>query len=200
MDFWEGLFLGPLWTDSNFAERKHRGFYLVIGSLGAMLLLAYQFIQQLHVIFPWPALAYLAMSLALLLLLPFAAARYHGLFFPLRLGILAAYALQYGLAYAFVVKLLSQLRFFQPGDLLVQISEAVNRLMNDLSGFFAFLGSLQASLAAVLLGGFILFLLFFLIFLLLVSIPLLYFQMMRAMQRLVDRLVLQQFYPERLRF
>lgn len=198
MDFWEGLFLGPCWTHSDYGDRRHAGFFFGLGLLAILLLLAAYMLPAVSRFLPLPAFLYAAVSLLLVFTLPFAAAHYHRLPLLLRLAILALYVLQYGTAWLFVLKLFAGLASTPTLQMVFNIGENGNLLMTQLAQLFSFLGSLAATFAGVIIGALVISLVVLCVFLLLVYLPLLYFWLIRQTQRMVDRMVLRSFYKERL--
>ena len=198
MDFWEGLFLGPYWTHSDYGDRRHGGFFFCLGLGAILLLLAAYLLPGAARFFHLPAFLYAAFSLLLIVALPFAAARYHRLPLVLRLAVLALYFLQYGAAWLFVLKIFSGLASTPSLQMVFHIGENGNLLMTQLAQLFSFLGGLAATFAGVIFGALLIALVVLCGFLLLVYLPLLYFWLIRQIQRMVDRSVLRTFYKERL--
>ena len=199
MDFWEGEFLGLRWVQTDYEDRRHPAFHFFVGFIALALGLAVYFVPTLQRYLPLPALFYLFTSLVLLIALPFIAARYHGLPRLVKVLVLLAYDLMYLSSWCFVLQ-----RFIaeKPGasasGLVMQIGELANNLMANLAGFFSFLGGLSATLAGVAAGAILLALLGIVILVLAIYVPLLYFFLLKKLQRLWDSFILKRFYPERL--
>lgn len=199
MDFWEGEFLGPRWAQTDYEDRRHPAFHFFVGFIALAVGLAMYFVPALQRYLPLPALFYLFTSLVLLIALPFVAARYHGLPRPVKVLVLLAYALMYLSSWCFVLK---SFMGDEPGasasGLVMQIGELANNLMANLAGFFSFLGGLSATLAGVAAGAILLALVGIVILVLAIYAPLLYFFLLKKLQRLWDSFILNRFYPDRL--
>ncbi|MDO5016058.1 MAG: hypothetical protein Q4E09_03515 [Eubacteriales bacterium] len=196
MDFWEGALLGPIWVQTDYQDRKHRGFYFAVGICCLASLLAYLFVPSLTPILSFSPYVYLGVSAALLVLLPFAASRYRS--FPLiaRIFILLAYILQYLAAWAFVVKLFSIKTNIDPMEIFMDFGHLANNIMGAASSFFAFLGGLSATLVGMIVGALLLGLAGLLALIVATYLPLLYLFLIKKLQRLVDALILHSFFKE----
>lgn len=199
MDFWEGEFLGPRWAHTDYEDRRHPAFHFFVGFVALAVGLAMYFLPALQRYLPLPALFYLCTSLVLLIALPFAAARYHGLPRIAKILVLLAYALMYLSSWCFVLKsLIGEKSGSSASGLVMQIGELANNLMANLAGFFSFLGGLSATLAGVVAGAILLALLGIVILVLAIYVPLLYFFLLKKLQRLWDSFILKRFYLDRL--
>ena len=194
LDFWEGALLGPVWVQTDYQDRKHRGFYFAIGVCCLVSLLAYIFVPALKPVLSFSPYVYLAISAILLLVLPFAASRYRSLPLIARLLVIAAYILQYLAAWAFVVKLLSVKTSIDPMEIFIDFGHLANNIMGAASSFFAFLGGLKATLAGMIVGALLLGLAGLLALIVATYLPLLYLFCIKKLQRLVDTLVMRAFF------
>lgn len=199
MDFWEGEFLGPRWAQTDYADRRHPAFHFVVGFVALAMVLALYFLPSLERFIPLPAPFYLLTSLVFLIALPFAAARYYAFPHLLRVLILLGYGLMYFSSWCFVLRNFTGVKSGNSaGGLVRQIGELANNLMANLAGFFSFLGGLSATLAGVAAGAILLALVGIVILILAIYVPLLYFFLLKKLQRLWDGFILKRFYPDRL--
>ncbi|MCI6603806.1 MAG: hypothetical protein MSC43_06420 [Clostridiales bacterium] len=200
MDFWEGAFLGPWWIQSDYQDRSHVGFHLLLGFIAGTSAILALFTRPLHFLLPLPTLLYLLMGLLFLFALPFFAARYPSRPLPIKILILLAYGLQYFCAWAFPVKLLFERGGGQSGDLLGTFGEVGNTLLDRLAEFFSYLGGITATLASVVFSALTVGVALLAFLLLLIYLPLLYFYLIKRLQRMIDYFVIRRFYPERIQF
>lgn len=198
MDFWEGALIGPVWVQTDYQDRKHRGFYFALGVVCILFLLAYVFFDRLAFFLPLPNFVYLLIAIFLTLALPFAGARYRAMSLPVKVLVLFAYAFQYIAAWSFVVKLTSQYVTLEIMDLFMAFGNMANSIMVTASGLFSFLGGIASTLAGMVMGGVLMGLAGILAFILSIYIPLIVFFILKRLQRLVDALVLKTFFSERL--
>lgn len=199
MDFWEGALLGPRWAQTDYADRKHPAFHFFVGFIALAMALALYLLPSLQRFIPLPALFYLVTCLVLLFVLPFFAARYHAMPSLLQPLILVAYGVMYLSAWFFVLKsFVAEKPGASASNMVIQIGEVANNLMANLAGFFSFLGGLSATLAGVAAGAVLLALLGIVILILAVYAPLLYFFLIKKVQRLWDSFILKRFYADRL--
>lgn len=197
MDFWEGALIGPFWAQTDYADHRHGGFHFFVGIVAAIFAISVILFPRLQVLLPFPAWFYFVFTLVLLIALPFLAARYHEMHLTVRLLILLAYGLQYASAWCFPVKLYTNYADTNSTDLLQGIAQLGDILMNRLAEFFSFLGGLAASLTGVIVGAILTTGAFLFIFLFIIYIPLIYFFIIKRIQRLIDYLAMKQFYAER---
>lgn len=200
MDFWEGELIGPFWIHTDYSDKRHSNFHLLVGLCAMLFALAVLFFPSISGFFPFPAWFYLVLALALIMLLPFVAARYNTFVLPVKLLVLIAYGIQYIAAWLFPVKLLASYTQSNSAGLLPKLANLGDEAMNQIAQFFSFLGGLAASLAGVVMGAILTTLVVFFALLLVVTIPLIYLYIVKRLQRLVDYLVMTNFYPQRYRF
>ncbi len=198
MDFWEGVFLGPVWSHTDYQDRKHPGFHFAVGLVALAYLALHFFLTPFDFLFPIPAFVYLGITLVLILVLPFTAAKYYARALPMKIITLVSYALQYILAWLFIVKTLVSNTSIDPMDAFLSLGELANNIMAGMAEFFSFLGGLPATLAGVISGAVLMGLAGILIFILAVYTPLFVFFLIKRIQRLVDRFVLKQYYSDRI--
>lgn len=188
MDFWEGFFLGKYWTDSNFEDKSRKLFFLIISALVC-------FISTIYFIFPQqknqtsiiPFWIYLLLGIGLLILMPFAAARYHRLNVFLKLGILFGYFLQYLLLLIGFSKIVFGQVALEVATIPSLFLEVLDQIMYSSGEIFIFLGGLGSTIASVIGGIIIGGLLVGLFLLAAILIPLIYILSFRALQRLIDK-------------
>lgn len=95
MDFWEGILIGPVWSDSDIRAKSRRGTLYIVSLIWLLATLVFAFIPELQK-FLWPgATITLILAIGLHLLIPFAGAYYYRLPFYLRPLVLLGYVLPY---------------------------------------------------------------------------------------------------------
>lgn len=201
MDFLEGFCLGPIWTDTDYNERRHSLCYLILGFLMILLvalcLVRPSLSSTLLLDYRWTNLT---IALLLFIALPFAAAYYHRIPRPWRYLILLGYIVQYWCFVAFMVQTLVLQLTPRQADLSSFFLDQINNMINNGVNFFAFLGGLTGNLSGIMGSALLLSFLFILFLFALLLVPVLYLILVKNLQRLWDRLVIRQFFAKRLRF
>lgn len=192
MDFLEGALLGPLWSDTDYADRPHQllatAYILLVYALLAYLLILPQ--KPFFVLSVAPFF-WFGFLLLFMILSTFFSRKYYeqGLFG--RLGILGFQVLKYSLATGFLLSLFRPLYQLQLGDL----KELGLQFLNENVGDFINQVSIRFRIGGLLVVGFLLALIgfFLLIFLLalLVCLPVYYLKLVRLLQTSIDKLLMR---------
>lgn len=195
MEYWEGLYLGPAWSDSDFSDRRHPLLFTGLSFLVFLLtVLSLVYPEKTSSIFIFPVSVNFALGISLLVLLPFLAMVYYRQHLLVKIAILLLYGLEYlCLLVAFVQFFLGHADIQIPKFMQVAV-KVFDKLMTFSGEVFNFLGSLGSTIASVAGGMLIAGLLAFLGVLLMVFIPFLYIKLFRLVQRLIDRLVYSKIY------
>lgn len=194
MDFWEGEFLGPIWAHTDFDDRRHPGFHFFIGFIALVSFILVYFVPRTARVLRGTPLTYLLLTIFFIITLPFLAERYHRFSKITQLLILLLYALQYFLSWAFVLKSLAEASSVQSAaGLFFEFGEIANNFMAAMSDFFSFMGGISATLLGVVTGSLLMGLIGILLFIAAVYVPLLYFFLIKRLQRLVDSFVCKYF-------
>ena len=195
MEYWEGFYLGPVWSDSDFNDRRHPLLFTGISFLVFLLtVLSILFPEKTSGLFVLPVAANFTIGFILLLALPFLWMVYYRQHLAVKFLILALYGLEYlCLLVAFVQFLLGHADIQIPKLMQVAV-DVFDKLMSFSGEVFNFLGSLGSTIASVAGGIVIGGVLAVLGILLLIFIPFIYISLFRLVQRLVDRLVYNKIY------
>lgn len=190
MEYWEGFFLGPFWTDSDYKDRRHKTLFIGI-SLIIFALMVLQILMpgKISKLFVFPIQVNFILGFLLLIGLPFLASRYYQLNPVFRILILFAYILQYLFLFLGFIQLFTRNFELDLNSMPDFVLTFFDGLMVISSNIFNFLGSLGSTIASVafgiIVGGIVgLFVIFICI-----CLPLIYLISFRQLQRLIDRIL-----------
>lgn len=189
MDFLEGFLLGPIWSDTEYEQRRHTGLYWFIGWL---LLAAF----AIMVFFPDKAPSWINMPRFLPILLflvlaigsPFACRYYYQLNIFLKIGILLVQAAKYGFGLLALFQYFMPRIKLDPATLPQDALEYFNVTMAKTTDYFEGMGKALGMLVGIVSGGILIVLTFVFYLLAATIIPAVYLFILKIIQRGIDLL------------
>lgn len=189
MDFLQGMFLGPVWAQTDYQDRGHKTLHFVIGLLASMFAVAYLLLPRLSLYFPISPGLLSVLVVALLGVLPWLASRYFYYPFMVKLLVLFAYFCQYAGLWLLVVKQLARHIELKDLDPLAMVGQTANNIMTRATNFFSFLDGLTATLVGVMVSALLMAIAGICFLLFCIFVPVFCFYLMKRAQRFLDRLV-----------
>ncbi len=189
MDFLEGFLLGPLWSDTEFETRKHRGFYWAFG-LAITLLLLYL------VLFPDKSPLLLGFSMTSLVVIfvilaiasPFISHIYYKMILPVRLGILFLQVLKFAAGMLFLVRQVLTRIHFDSSTVGQDSLDLINTIIGATTDYFTEMAQGTGMIFGIVVGGLGVVLAIIIVVLLALVIPVIWLFLLRFIQSAVDQL------------
>lgn len=187
MDYLEGFFIGPVWSDTDYEGRRHLGSHIIL-SFFMLLLFGLFFVfpdtaaRLVFISYP----ASLVFLILLIILTPFLSSFYYRLPIAVRPLLIVLYFFKYVLLFYLL------LHYFLPlvPDQIDSASSIIlQRMDNHISasiGFFDFAGNLFAMILGIVAGGLWIVLEVFILIVFLLAIPLISLALMKVIQYLLD--------------
>ena len=201
MDYLEGLFLGKIWSDTDFENRKHLGLFILYGIFVDCIVL-YRFVLGRPLLgFGNFGVFQTVLFILLFLACPFICFRYYRMPMPGKIIILVEKFLKSYLIVSFTVgQILSRITFEKSG-LQEQLLAYLNSTLESYTERFAASAGSFATVIAVLAGGIHVVLVFVLILAAAIIIPGLVYIAIRYIQYgydwLLNKFVIKRFFPSR---
>ncbi len=191
MDFWEGILLGHVWSDSDIRARSRRGILYVTSFVWILITALLAILPELQTfLLPGVALSFLLGAL-FHFAMPFAGAHYYRLPFYLRPLVLFGYVLGFFFFLKAITQWLLTLIQIDFATLPEQTLDFINNRIEEASRFLsAFLsGGFAATIVSIILGVLYVFAIFMFIGLGLFLAACLFIKLLVWIQRIWDRII-----------
>lgn len=191
MDFWEGILLGHVWSDSDIRARSRRGILYVTSFVWILITALLAFLPELQTfLLPGVALSFL-LGVLFHFTMPFSGAQYYRLPFYLRPLVLFGYVLGFFFFLKAITQWLLTLIQIDFATLPEQTLDFINNRIEEASRFLsAFLsGGFAATIVSIILGVLYVFAIFMFIGLGLFLAACLFIKLLVWIQRIWDRII-----------
>ena len=189
MDYLEGLFLGSLWSDTDYENRKHITLFVLYGLLVCAFVSICYFTGQFADLLGGQRILKLVIFLVLFLATPFLNFRYYRYPLWVKIPILLVDAFKYFtmtiLFTTWIVPYLS----ISAADLQVFIIDFLNRTLESMTKVFAESAGTFSTVLGVITGGIYVVFLFAAVLILAVLIPGTVFLLVKFLQFAYDKLI-----------
>lgn len=187
MDYLEGFFIGPIWSDTDYEGRRHLGSHIMLSFIMLLFFILFAIRPEVAVRFVFVSYpASLVFLIILLLLTPFLSSFYYRLPIAVRPLLLLLYLFKYILLFYLLLHYFLPLVPEQIDSAAVIISERMDNHISAAIGIFEFAGSLFAMILGIVAGGLWIVLEMLLLIIILLTIPLISLGLMKAIQYLLD--------------
>lgn len=191
MDFLEGFLLGPLWSDTEFETRRHRGFYWSIG-LFTSIVLVYLVLypEKSPFLLDVSVSGLIALFFFLAILSPLLSHVYYRMILPVRLVILALQAVKYAAGMLVLLRQILPRISFNSATVSQDALDFVNNIIGKTTDYFTGMAQGTGMIVGILLGG--LGVVFFIVAVIVVAliIPIAWLYVMRFIQGVIDQLAI----------
>lgn len=198
MDYIEGLYLGTLWSDTDYENRRHVLLFILYGIFVDLILLYSYFTNKYFLGIGKPGVPAIVLYVLLFLACPFICFRYYRMPFWGKLIVLAEKTLKVFLVISFSVRLILPRITVQSGGLQDFVINYLNSTLETYTERFAAEGGTFGTAIGVLAGGIHIVFTVVLLMVILVTLPGVIFLVLRGMQYLydfiIDRLVIRRFF------
>ena len=189
MDYLEGLFLGPLWSDTDYENRRHTGLFLLYGLfvLGAIV---YSYLTGgLSDLLAGHQILKIILLMLLFLASPFMCFRYYRMPIWVKLPVLLAEAIKYFLMTVLMTTWVMPYTHVAPETLQENMIGFLNKTLETSTERFAASAGTFSTVLGVITGGVYLLFLAFAVLILALLIPGTIFLLVRMLQYGYDKLI-----------
>ncbi len=187
MDYLEGFFIGPIWGDTDYKNRRHFGSHIILSFL--MLLLFIVAIIRPALLRPFIFVSYpssLVFLILLVLLTPLFSSFYYRLPGAVRPLLILLYLFKYSLLFYVLLHFLLPLVPERIDNLSELVFERMDNHIAAAIEFFEFAGSLFGMILGIVAGGLWIVLEMLILVMALLVVPLLSLGLMKGTQYLLD--------------
>jgi len=189
VDYLEGLFLGPLWSDTDYENRRHTGLFLLYG-LSVAGVIAYSYLTGA---FSGLLAGHQILKIILLMLLflasPFMCFRYYRMPIWVKLPVLLAEAAKYFIMTLLLTTWVMPYTYVAPETLQTNLIGFLNKTLETSTERFAASAGTFSTVLGVITGGIYLLFLACAVLILALLIPGTVFLLVRMLQYGYDKLV-----------
>ncbi len=191
MDFLEGFLLGPLWSDTEFETRRHRGFYWFIG-LAVSALLAYLVLypEKSPLLLEVSVTGLIALFFFLALVSPLLSHIYYRMILPVRLVILLLQALKYAAGMLVLLRQVLPRISFNSATVGQDSMDFINRIIGATTDYFTGMAQGTGMIVGIVAGGLGVVLVMILAALVALVVPIIWLYIMRLIQGVIDQLAI----------
>lgn len=189
MDYMEGLFLGSLWSDTDYENRRHVSLFILYGMLVCGCVMLSYFTGQLSGILGEQRIVKLSLFLVLFLISPFISFRYYRYPLWVKIPILLAEALKYFVMTILFTTWVMPFMTVSAADLQLNIVNFLNKTLESSTKMFAQSAGIFSTVLGVITGGVYVVFLFAVLLLLAVMIPGTVFLIVKLVQYCYDKLI-----------
>ncbi|MGI6297702.1 MAG: hypothetical protein ACOX1T_00615 [Saccharofermentanales bacterium] len=189
MDFLEGFLLGPLWSDTEFETRKHRGFYWSFGLAFSLLLLyLVLFPEKSPLLLGFSLTSLVVLFIILALISPFISHLYYRMLLPVKLGILLLQALKYAAGMLYLLRQVMTRIHFDSSSVGQDSLDLINKIIGATTDYFTEMAQGTGMIVGIVVGGLGVVLGIIVIVLLALVIPIIWLFLLRLIQSAIDQL------------
>lgn len=185
----EGLFLGSLWSDTDYENRRHVSLFILYGMLVCGCVMLSYFTGQLSGLLGEQRILKLSLFLVLSLISPFISFRYYRYPMWVKIPILLAEALKYFVMTILFTTWVMPFMTVSASDLQLSVMDFLNKTLETSTKMFAQSAGTFSTVLGVITGGIYVVFLFAVILLLAVMIPGTVFLIVKLMQYGYDKLI-----------
>lgn len=190
MDFLEGFFLGPIWSDTEYETRTHSGFHLFVGALiGAVFAWLAVMPEQQDIWLRLPLALCFVLFILLWLATPFMGRIYYQMPFFVKPWLLLAQLIKIGVAFIAAFEIILPKVHIDLATLPQDLMDAVNTTITEATEFFDKLGKAAGMLLGIIGGGLIIVLRLLLLLGVLILAPIALLLLIKLVQRVLDLVV-----------
>ncbi len=191
MDFLEGFLLGPLWSDTEYENRKHTGFFWFIG-LATCVLMAYLFLypEKLPILLDMNLNGLIALFALLTLLSPLISHIYYRMVLPVRLAILALQTIKLFSGMLVLIRLALPRIGINTDTVAQDALDLINKIIGGSTEYFTKMAQGTGMLVGIVVGGLGVVLALAVVVILALVLPIAWMALMRAIQRGIDLLAI----------
>ena len=189
MDYLEGLFLGSLWSDTDYENRRHMSLFVLYGMAVCGIVVLSYFTGKFASILSGQQLLKYAVFFTHLLASPFLHFRYYR--FPLwgKLPVLLLDALKYFVLTVILTSWVMPFLSFSAVDMQTKVVDFLNHTLETSTKMFVQSAGTFSTVLGVITGGIYVVFLFAVVLVLAVLVPGTFFLIVRLIQRGYDYLV-----------
>ncbi len=189
MDYLEGLFLGSLWSDTDYENRRHMSLFVLYGMAVCGIVVLSYFTGKFASILSGQQLLKYAVFFTLFLASPFLHFRYYR--FPLwgKLPVLLLDALKYFVLTVILTSWVMPFLSFSAVDMQTKVVDFLNHTLETSTKMFVQSAGTFSTVLGVITGGIYVVFLFAVVLVLAVLVPGTFFLIVRLIQRGYDYLV-----------
>ena len=189
MDYLEGLFLGPLWSDTDYENRRHTGLFLSYG-LFVVGAIVYSYLTGgLSDLLAGHQILKIVLLMLLFLASPFMCFRYYRMPIWVKLPVLLAETIKYFLMTVLMTTWVMPYTHVAPETLQQNMIGFLNKTLETSTERFAASAGTFSTVLGVITGGVYLLFLAFAVLILAVLIPGTVFLLVRMLQYGYDKLI-----------
>lgn len=154
MDFLEGFLLGPLWSDTEYENRKHTGFFWFFG-LASCALLVYLFLypKKLSILLDTNLTGLIALFALISLVSPLINHIYYRMVLPVRLAILLLQGLKLFTGMLVLIRLALPKIGINTDTLAQDALDLINTIIGSSTDYFTKLAQGTGMLIGIVVGG-----------------------------------------------
>lgn len=154
MDFLEGFLLGPLWSDTEYENRKHTGFFWFFG-LAACALLGYIFLypEKAPILLDTNLTGLVALFALLSLVSPLISHIYYRMILPVRLSILMLQSIKLFAGMMVLIRLVLPKIGLNTDTLAQDVLDLINKIIGASTDYFTKLAQGTGMLVGIVVGG-----------------------------------------------
>ena len=154
MDFLEGFLLGPLWSDTEYENRKHTGLFWFFG-LSTCALLAYLFLypKKLPILLDTNLTGLIALFALISLVSPLISHIYYRMILPVRLAILMLQSLKLFTGMLVLIRLALPKIGINTDTLAKDALDLINTIIGSSTDYFTKLAQGTGMLIGIVVGG-----------------------------------------------
>lgn len=191
MDFLEGFLLGPLWSDTEYENRKHTGFFWFIG-LATCALLGFLFLypEKAPILLETNLTGLIALFVLLTLISPLISHVYYRMILPVRLAILLLQSLKFFSGMLVLVRLALPRIGIDTDTLAQDALDLINKIIGTSTDYFTKLAQGTGMLVGIVLGGLGVVMALASVIVISLVVPILWLALLRIIQRGIDMLAI----------
>ena len=191
MDFLEGFLLGPLWSDTEYENRKHTGFFWFIG-LATCALMVYLFLypEKLPILLDMNLNGLIALFALLTLLSPLISHIYYRMVLPVRMAILAVQATKLFAGMLVLIRLALPRIGIDTDTIAQDALDLINKIIGGSTEYFTKMAQGTGMLVGIVVGGLGVVLALAAVVVLTLVLPIVWLAFLRVIQRGIDLLAI----------
>jgi hypothetical protein len=191
LDFLEGFLLGPLWSDTEYENRKHTGFYWFIGlACCSLLIFLFLYPKKAPILLDTSLTGLIALFCLLTIGSPLISHLYYRMVLPVRLAILLLQGLKLSAGMLVLIRLMLPKIGLNTATIGQDALEIVNKIIGTSTDYFTKLAQGTGMLVGIVIGGLGVVLLLALAIVTSLVLPIVWLAALRVIQRVIDLLAI----------
>lgn len=191
MDFLEGFLLGPLWSDTEFENRKHNGLFWLIGlACCSLLALLFLYPEKAPILLDTSLTGLIALFILLTLVSPLISHLYYRMVLPVRLAIILLQTLKLSAGMLVLIRLVLPKIGLNMNTVAQDALDLINKIIGASTDYFTKIAQGTGMLVGIILGGLGVVLGLVIAVVASLVLPIIWLAILRFIQRCIDLLAI----------